>query len=813
MTPKTYVPGLVIALLALFVTMPAFAVRWDSDALGGFTVNWHNKISFGVQLRTQSPNTDLIGKASLPQNHDLCANDDCLSVAPKKFGPNNRFLKAPGELAMFSDDGNLNYPNKWDMTAALSKWLSKATFRFGNHGWFSNITFEIGWLAFYDPYNSNFKIRHPNEIVQPGPQPGVAVRKPREHAQIKKLGYNVYLRDANVSFRVPFFGDRELQVKIGRQILNWGEGVLELRGSLNFINPPTFTNLLRPGFALNELYRPVNMITLETNITPNLSAQFFYELGWRPFGIPAKGGLVSFIDVSNDVGPNDAIAAPFGKSPQDPHQLQTPANPVIGLITDTSFSLKRAANVTPSGTGQFGIHLSWLVDSVGANGLNLGFYYAHYNSRLPNASAIAADATCARREGNPQGIDATDLTSFLAACGLNLAGSNGKPGFLDGGMLTQRNALPLDTAKYYLEYPSGIDVFGLSWSTSIGGWLWDGEIAYRPNLPVQVDLVDVLFAAFQPIFPRHTVNIIPPTVTTVGDTAKALSGAVSNVCNGLGNTLGLGGLLGPACDLINSQTLSHTLTNGLLNHGLSLGDAGGATLSNSRRAIPDYLTAYRGGTPGEITPGQHIHGYERLQNITTSFNWTKVLAGDNAPLWADQLALIFDVSTSWVPDLPPLSELQFYGQGTLTHDSPGINDDAPIVGYNQPTDPVATSTVTGFGRTHGPDALRINPVRTTSGYVTKFSMGTRTALLLNYKNFPWPGAKFVPLLAWFHGWYGVSPGIANNFLEGRNIILLDMRVQYRHWQFDVEQVFFSGGGNNNLLSDRDNLNLAVTYKF
>lgn len=766
--------GASVALCTLLLATPAGAYQWDFDALGGFQLSTQNKISAGVQIRTEKPDKDLIGKASLPENRNLCAPDDCISVDPNDLEPNQRFLDAPGATASFTDDGDLNYPNRYDVTATLFKWLSKNTLRFGDRGFFHDLTFELGFLGFYDPLNDNFKLRHPNEITQPGPQPGESVRRPRDKQQKKILGKNLDLREANVAFRTPFFGGRELGVKIGRQLLPWGEGLLALRGSLNFVNPPVFANLLRPGFELDELYLPVNMISLDTQLTQNLSANIFYQLEWRPYGIPAKGGLVGFFDASNNVASDDVIPLPFGKTPDDPNQLGTPADNTVALVTSTSFAARRGPNIEPSDSGQFGLHLSWFTDAIGKNGLDLGFYYARYHSRIPIASATATDATCARREGNPLGIDATNVADFLAACGVD-------PNYAtQGGRLTQRDALPLDTATFYLQYPEDIDIFGLSYNTFIGGWAWQGEVAYRPNLPVQVDIEDVLFAAFQPAFPRNTIQIVPDAVdaldpATACNNADAL-GILGSVCNALG------GIETDLTDVLGLPTLD---------------GAGGATLASSRRAIPDFLTGYRGGTPGEITPGQRIRGYERLNNITTSFNFTKLLGGSDAPLWADQFIFIFDFSTSWIPDLPSKKDLQFEAQGTLTHASAGINENAPIPGTN----------------TSGPDALRINPIRTTDGFVTEFSYGYRFAALLNYKNTPWPGAQLVPLIAFFHDVGGVSPGLAANFIEGRQIIFLDLELQYGHWTANLTQNIFAGGGKNNVLRDRDNLSFSIGYEF
>jgi hypothetical protein len=56
------------------------------------------------------------------------------------------------------------------------------------------------------------------------------------------------------------------------------------------------------------------------------------------------------------------------------------------------------------------------------------------------------------------------------------------------------------TAGFFVEFPEDIQMYGMSWNTNIwGGFAWQGELSYRPNMPLQVDDVELLFAAFSPL--------------------------------------------------------------------------------------------------------------------------------------------------------------------------------------------------------------------------------------------------------------------------------------------------------------------------
>ena len=45
----------------------------------------------------------------------------------------------------------------------------------------------------------------------------------------------------------------------------------------------------------------------------------------------------------------------------------------------------------------------------------------------------------------------------------------------------------------------------MSFNTSVGKWSLAGEVAYRPNLPVQVHITDIVFTALQPALPENEI--------------------------------------------------------------------------------------------------------------------------------------------------------------------------------------------------------------------------------------------------------------------------------------------------------------------
>lgn len=694
-----------LGLIAAVTPAAAYEKEVDGGAFDGWLLQWRNRASLGMAWRMQERQDRLIGKASLdPQ---LCAADDCLALTPDNTGPNERFLAARGAMSSNTDDGDLNY-DKGDLVSSGLKYSSRLDFGTVDYG------IELGALLYYDPVNTNFRETHFNRMVRPGPQPGSRARSDRPTETEHQLGFDLELREANVYWFTDSWDEQPLEFRIGRQILTWGEAAVNVQGTLNFVNPPDANALARPGLELQDIYFPQNMILVRGPVRGTLSFEAFYQLEWRPYGLPARGSFFSFFDGGNEVTPNEYVVGPFGKTPEDPLQIGVPSLPLARTVTSTSFSLRRAANREPGNTGQYGIALYWLLDDFVDSPLSLNFFHANYHSRLPTVSAYAADAACTRREGNANNHDTTNLVDFLADCGV--PGTNNDPvlGF---------DALPFDTGQYFLDYARNIKLWGLSFDAEAFKLAIQGELVYRENQPVQVDLEDVLFTAFQPIFPRQDVVLAP----------------------------------------------------------------GVATLAASTRAIPTYLTAYRGGIPGEVVPNSYVRGYERMKTLHGTLGFTKI-TGASSLFGADEAVYLLEISGNYIPDLPDLDELQFEGPGTHTHYSPGIAD-------------------TG-------DALKINPISNgRDGYVTDFAYGYRIAAFLRYTDFYWPGVALRPLVIVAHDVHGVAPGLAENFLEGRKVIIGNLQAQYRNWRADLIYSWFTGGGDAHVLRDRDAMGISISYEF
>ena len=175
-----------------------------------------------------------------------------------------------------------------------------------------------------------------------------------------------------------------------------------------------------------------------------------------------------------------------------------------------------------------------------------------------------------------------------------------------------------------------------------------------------------------------------------------------------------------------------------------------------------------------------------MKMFQLSLGFLRLWGPDTLP-GADQLGWLFEANAIWLPELPSLNRLQLEGPGTFTHFSPGVAE-------------------TGNG-------LRINPRRTTDGFVTEWSGGYRTGFLAVFNDAFMPGLMIRPTLVLLHDLHGVAPGLAENHLEGRIISLSELHFRYRDVGLDLQYALFAGAGRRNPLGDRDTITVTLSYQF
>ncbi|MGH6629108.1 MAG: DUF1302 family protein, partial [Burkholderiales bacterium] len=438
-----------------------------------------------------------------------------------------------------------------------------------------------------------------------------------------------------------------------------------------------------------------------------------------------------------------------------------PGDNVLSTITNTTGHLFRLKDNEPEDGGQYGLALRYYAEWLN-NGTELAFYAMNYHSRLPYVSFYATDASCARREGNSAGVDASDTVTFATQACPDLPliyQLTGQP-----TTLATSNAIPFDTVRLQLEYPEDIQLYGMSFNTSFGELAIQGEVAYRPELPIQVDEVDLIFAAFQPVLGR---------------------------CHGTGGST-------PCVGTLTSGPGTFTLAAPV-----------GGDYTGSARSFPSYTVAYRGLTHEEIAPNSYIQGWEEFESY--QFNLGGTYVGKPNFLGLDQAIIFFEVGAQYVPDITGPCELPLDGPGTFTHAGPGADGTGTPQGGGRTCVPRGSSTTNV--NADGSDGLRFNPTQQLEGFPTDLSYGYRIVLIPRWESIL-PGISVQPIIIFGDDIKGTSPGPGESFLEGRQVIASDIEVRYQeNWAFHVGYTWFRGAEPFNQLGDRDYASAYVKYSF
>lgn len=223
---------------------------------------------------------------------------------------------------------------------------------------------------------------------------------------------------------------------------------------------------------------------------------------------------------------------------------------------------------------------------------------------------------------------------------------------------------------------------------------------------------------------------------------------------------------------------------------------GVVTLPGDRVAIPDYVeTIYRGNSNAQ--PGSFIRGYERFETLSYNSSFLFLLGASDNPFGADQVTLLTELGAYQVLNLPSLDRLQLATPGVEFHHSAGID------GTGTPTPQQNTS----------PPEVRLNPHYQASGFATAFSWGYRLLSQFSYENVL-PGLRLAPQFTFAHDVQGRAPLPSGEFFKGRKQATAGLNFLINNsLNLNARYSWFFEGGLRNQLSDRDNVQLNLSYDF
>jgi hypothetical protein len=364
---------------------------------GDWSGNWDNTISYGISWRSESPDPALIG------------------IGNGGTGP-----------AILTDDGNLNF-GRGDIFSNIIKGTSELELDNGQFGAFGRIKY---W---YDFELENGKQHHGHS---PNDYQANAKLDDSDFADLAKFS-GLELLDLFVYGEFDL-GDLPLDVRVGRQVVNWGEATF-IQG-VNVLNPIDVSAFRRPGAEIKEGLLPVGLIYGNLGMGGGWSVEGFYQFEWEKTVIDGCGTYFSTADFAAE-GCNELAAPDVG---------------VPDFVLQNINNVRKDPFVNEaSNGGQYGIALRNYVEPIDTE---FGLYYQRLHNRTP----------------------VLNVRYNLQAA-------------LDGSIL---GFAPVPV-YYQVEYPEDIDIYGLSFATNVGVVALSGEVSYKKDMPVSVNGTTILLGGLR----------------------------------------------------------------------------------------------------------------------------------------------------------------------------------------------------------------------------------------------------------------------------------------------------------------------------
>lgn len=450
-----------LALAAAALALLAPGARAMKLASGDVEVKFDSTLSFGGLYRLSDPNPDFYATTS-----------SFGGVAGRQNSAN-------------TDDGNLNYGKGW--ASQLLKGNHDLEVRYGNF----NALARGYW---YQDFKADETRRTPLS----------------EQAKDRTVR-GAQLLDLFGRVKMDVAGGMPFDLRIGRQVLSLGESTFIPNG-VNVVNAADLSKLRVPGSELKEALLPVNMVKASLGVTSNITIEPFWLLEFRRNELEPAGTYFS----TNDFATRGGSQVWLG----------------FGSIADQGSTIGGISRENDRDAGNFNQYgVSTRIIAPGLKGTEFGLYFARYNSRSPVISArtptVAIDTnltgplTAAFIRG---GVPAAQAGPQAASIFQMIVKSSLAPATLtpveiatlqsptvQAAIAGARQIALLTAAasgRYFTEYKEGLKLFGASFNTSLGntGISWQGEVSLKQDVPLQVDDVELLFAALSTLAPQFGAN-------------------------------------------------------------------------------------------------------------------------------------------------------------------------------------------------------------------------------------------------------------------------------------------------------------------
>lgn len=339
----------------IVASQPAQAFNFSA---GEVDFEWNNHITYGAMYRVQSASkhsTNPVDTGSpieyAPYDADSDGMPDMWVPAPG-YDPNYSFVDAAqaGRIRN-GNDGNLNLDGLVQNRISV---LSELAVNYKNFG-----VFVRGRLWYDDVYKNGEPEKWDTNLGYNTPAP--ASNAKFHSAAADYLGSEAELLDAYV-FTSFWIGDRAGSLKVGKQVINWGESMAFPNSVNSAINPADANAGTRAGVDLKETFMPTEAVNFQISLTDKIGLQAFYQWNHRGTVLLPSGSYFSESDMLGAGGKWMWAGVDL-----------IPINDMRGK--------------TENG-GQYGIAFTYLADS----GTEYGFYAVNSHDKTPSLQTNSANS-------------------------------------------------------------------------------------------------------------------------------------------------------------------------------------------------------------------------------------------------------------------------------------------------------------------------------------------------------------------------------------------------------------------------------------
>lgn len=266
------------------------------------------------------------------------------SSAFRVEGQDSRLLSEPQANWPNTDDGNRNFDkglisNRLDVLTELDlSYQRRYGFRVSAAGW----------------YDTEYHGENDND--SPGTANPLSADYNEFSSGTRKLhGGDAELLDAFVFGRFDL-GSMPLTARLGRHTMLWGESLfLGANGIANAQAPIDVVKAQSvPNTQFKELMRPVNQVSGQLQLTPDVALGAYYQLEWEETRLPGSGSYFSGVDFLSDGAERMLLAS------------------------DGSVYFERQSDIKAKDSGQGGVQLRFRSGET-----DYGLYAVRYHDKTP----------------------------------------------------------------------------------------------------------------------------------------------------------------------------------------------------------------------------------------------------------------------------------------------------------------------------------------------------------------------------------------------------------------------------------------------